>query len=153
MSNHAASGPFKNVHHICIVVPDIAEATDYFESIGIGPWTDYPSFDEYTDLSMERSDLESLTFVYCDSTSPQFQLCQPSDADTSQRKFLDEHGAGVYHIGFDADDVDAAEQAGKNLSLSVISRGRRDDGSGFTYFGTRPQIGVTLEVRKGSTAH
>jgi hypothetical protein len=30
----------------------------------------------------------------------------------------------------------------------MIARGRRADGSGFTYFDTASDVGVTLEIRK-----
>jgi len=43
---------FQQPHHICIVVPDIAAAIRTYESVGIGPWRDYPPLSEYTELEM-----------------------------------------------------------------------------------------------------
>ncbi len=36
------SGPFSKLHHLCVVVHDIDRAQAFYESVGIGPWHDYP---------------------------------------------------------------------------------------------------------------
>ena len=46
--------PFRTLHHICIVVRDIDRSVAYYESLGIGPWRDYPPLTEYTRLSAPR---------------------------------------------------------------------------------------------------
>lgn len=80
----------------------------------------------------------------------QIQLCQPSPADSPQRRFLGARGEGVYHLGFEVADCAAAEAAGRARGLDVTARGRRADGTGFVYFDTRNQAGVVLEVRKSA---
>jgi methylmalonyl-CoA/ethylmalonyl-CoA epimerase len=80
----------------------------------------------------------------------QLQLCQPSAMDSPQRRFLDEHGEGVYHLGFEVPALAEAESAASRLGLGVVARGLRADGTGFCYFDTRPGAGVVLEVRKSS---
>ncbi len=45
--------------------------------------------------------------------------------DSPQKRFLDEHGEGVYHLGFES-DLDRAEGFGRTMGLPVIGRGRRD---------------------------
>ena len=44
--------PFRELHHICIVVRDIEASVAFYESIGIGPWQDYPPLTEYTRLTV-----------------------------------------------------------------------------------------------------
>lgn len=56
--------------------------------------------------------------------------------DSPQKRFLDEHGEGVYHLGFEA-DLDRAEGFGRTMGLPVIGRARREDNTGFCYFDTR----------------
>jgi catechol 2,3-dioxygenase-like lactoylglutathione lyase family enzyme len=138
---------FQRPHHICIVVDDLAAAIAYYQSLGVGPWKDFFAADDFVELSMPRADFESLEYRICSLDNIQLQLCQPGDADTPQRRFLDENGPGVYHIGFTVDDVNRAEAHGRDQGLSVLASGRRADRSGYTYFATRPQAGVTLEVR------
>jgi methylmalonyl-CoA/ethylmalonyl-CoA epimerase len=142
--------PFHTVHHVCIVVSDLDRAVEFYESIGIGPWTDYPPLTEYTELEMP--DLEGFLetrFKVCLLGSFQLQLAQPGERPTPHRQFLDERGEGVFHMGFVVDDVDAAEEEAKALGLPVLMRGRRPDGTGFTYFDTADRAGgIRLSIRK-----
>jgi catechol 2,3-dioxygenase-like lactoylglutathione lyase family enzyme len=140
---------FRSLHHVCVVVPDLDAATAYYESIGIGPWRDYPPLQPYLhDLRGTDPDaFLELRYRVADLDNLQLQLCEPGPGDTPQRRFLDSTGAGVYHLGFDVHDCDAAEAQAVAAGLRVKSSGRRPDGSGFTYFDTAAEAGVVLEVR------
>lgn len=141
-------GNFDKLHHICIVVPDIDAAQAWYESIGIGPWQDYPPLSEYTDLSVpDRDAFLKLKYRICNLPSVQLQLCEPGDAPSPQRRFLDEKGGGVFQIGFEVPDADAAEATAKAVGLPVLMRGRRDNGTGFTYYDTAALGGVNLLTR------
>ena len=139
-------GLFSTLHHICVVVADVDRAIRFYESVGIGPWHDYPPLDQYVDLQVPDSRaFMDLTYKYAEMANAQLQLVQPGAGDSPQRRFLDEHGEGVFHLGFSVPDVNAAE---KRSELPVFMRGRRVDGSGFTYFDTSAHAGVTLEIRQ-----
>jgi 4-hydroxyphenylpyruvate dioxygenase-like putative hemolysin len=89
-----------------------------------------------------------MRYQVCNIGNAQLQLCQPPEQDCPQRRFLNKKGEGVFHIGFEVPDVDAAEAEGVADGLRVKMRGRRSNGSGFTYFDTADQAGgVTLLVR------
>ncbi len=141
---------FRSLHHVCIVVHDLERSSAYYESIGIGPWHDYPPLEPYLH-DLRGPDPEAflqLRFRYAELHNAQLQLCQPGPQDTAQRRFLDTNGEGVYHLGFEVDDCDRAEQDAVAAGLRVKSHGRREDGSGFTYFDTSADgAGVVLEVR------
>lgn len=137
---------FQTLHHVCIVVPDIAAAVAYYESIGIGPWTDFPPLGDL-DSNLTREELESLTYKSCNLSGIQLQLCEPAAGTTGKRKFLEEHGAGVFHLGFSVPSIDEGEQAARELGLQVSDWGRVADGVGFTYFDTANEAGVVLEIR------
>jgi methylmalonyl-CoA/ethylmalonyl-CoA epimerase len=140
--------PFKKVHHICIAVRDIDRATAYYESVGIGPWQNYGSLDQYTDLEVP-SEEGFFASVYRTLQIGDFmlQLVQPG-AGSPQQHFLDEHGEGVFHIGFAVEDIDASEAQATALDMNVLMRGRRGDGTGFAYYDTAEQAGgVVLELR------
>jgi methylmalonyl-CoA/ethylmalonyl-CoA epimerase len=143
------SGIFRNLHHVCMVVHDLDAAKAFYESVGIGPWFDYPPLTQYQDdLQVEdREAFLGLRYCYADLENVQLQLCQPGPGESPQRRFLEQFGEGVYHLGFSVPDCDAAEQSGVAAGLRVLASGRRPDRSGFTYFDTREQAGVTLEVR------
>ena len=140
---------FGKPHHICIVVKDIEKTKDYYESIGIGPWTEYPPLVEYTKLNVEdEKGFFGTRFVFTHIGNLQLQLAQPGEGKTIYKDFLETKGEGVFHIGFEVDDVDAVEKQLTDNEMKVLASGRRDDGSGFSYLGTREQAGVTLLVRQ-----
>jgi methylmalonyl-CoA/ethylmalonyl-CoA epimerase len=144
--------PFRELHHICIVVRDVEASVAFYSSIGIGPWQDYPPLTEYTRLTVPNPDaFYALRYKLASVGAVQLQLCQPPESDCPQRRFLDTRGEGVYHIGFESDlgsDLDEAAAAGAELGLSVLASGQRDNGSGFIYFDTADEAGVVLLARK-----
>ena len=148
-SEHGKNNPFSKPHHICIVVKDIEKTKGYYESIGIGPWADYPPLVEYTKLNViDEKGFFNTRFVYTHIGNLQLQLAQPGEGKTIYKDFLETKGEGVFHIGFEVDDVDAVEKQLTEDDMKVLASGRRDDGSGFSYLDTREQAGVTLLVRQ-----
>lgn len=142
---------FSELHHIYIVVRDIDSAVAYYERLGIGPFHDVYSKNSSPYVELQVPNLEGtrgLREKHAQLANFELQLCQPSEHDSPQRRFLDEHGEGVYHIGFESRDLDKAETEADRLGLSVIARGRRADGTGFCYFDTAGEAGVVLEIRK-----
>jgi catechol 2,3-dioxygenase-like lactoylglutathione lyase family enzyme len=145
--------PFARVHHICVAVHDMEQAVSYYESVGIGPWHDYPPLEEFTRLDVPDPDgFRNLTYRYAWIGDFQLQLVQPGPEPTPQRRFLDEHGEGVFHVGFEVPDADAADARAAELGIAPLMRGRRANGSGFTYFDTAERAGVVLEIRQSPPA-
>lgn len=145
-----ASSPFRQLHHVCIVVRDLAKSVAYYESLGVGPWTDFPSLEIFrSELTVPDVDaFMGLRFRWCNLENVQLQLCEPGPGASPQRAFLDTRGEGVFHLGFTVNDLDAAEQDSTGLGLATWMRGRLPDRSGFTYFDSRDKgAGVTLEIR------
>ncbi|MBF5006920.1 VOC family protein [Diaphorobacter caeni] len=142
---------FRVLHHVCIVVKNIDAAVTYYESIGVGPWGQFPSLEIFRDeLCVPDTDaFMKMKYRYCNLDNVQLQLCEPGPGGSAQRAFLDAHGEGVFHLGFTVPDLEAAEQQAKKIDLEPWMRGRtKDRSSGFTYFDTRPKgAGVVLEVR------
>ena len=139
---------FDHLHHICIVVHDIDRTQAYYESIGIGPWQAYPPLVDYVDLEVPHRDgFLAMQYRVCQLPNVQLQLCQPNADPTPQRIFLDTKGEGVFHLGFEVPDADAAQAAAGALGLPVLMRGRRANHTGFTYYDCADQAGVTLLTR------
>ena len=140
---------FDKPHHICIVVKEIEKTKSYYESIGIGPWTEYPPLVEYTKLKVEdEAGFFGTRFVFTHVGTLQLQLAQPGEGKSHYKDFLETKGEGVFHIGFEVDDIDIVEKQLTDNEMKVLASGRRDDGSGFSYLDTREQAGVTLLVRQ-----
>ncbi|CDX51220.1 Glyoxalase/bleomycin resistance protein/dioxygenase [Mesorhizobium plurifarium] len=141
-------GNFDKLHHICIVVHDIDKAQGYYDSIGIGPWEAYPPLAEYEELQVPSpKGFMAMQYRICNLPNVQLQLCQPSHDPTPQRIHLDTKGEGVFHIGFEVRDADAAEAEAERDGLSVLMRGRRENRTGFTYYDTADKAGVILLTR------
>ena len=140
---------FNTLHHVCIVVRNLEKTVAYYESLGVGPWFDYPKKSAYLEFDVpNKAASDAMRYKCVDLDNVQIQLCEPSPLDSPQRCFLDTHGEGVYHLGFEVPDRDAAEADARSLGLGVTARGKRADGSGFAYFDTRASAGVVLEIRK-----
>ena len=139
---------FDKLHHICLVVHDIDKTQAGYESIGIGPWADYPPLSEYENLQVpSKPGFLGLRYRICNLPNVQLQLCQPGDAPSPQREHLDRKGEGVFHIGFEVPDADAAEAQAAAAGLPVLMRGRRTNGTGFTYYDSAETAGVILLTR------
>ena len=136
---------FEKLHHVCIVVHDIDRTQAYYESIGIRPWVAYPPLAEYTELNVPNPvAFGKMRYRVCNLPNIQLQLCQPSEEPSPQRAHLDSKGEGVFHLGFEVADADAAEAA---TGLPVKMSGRRDNRTGFTYYDTDRDGGVVLLTR------
>ncbi|MFT4150276.1 MAG: VOC family protein [Paracoccaceae bacterium] len=136
---------FDKLHHVCIVVHDIDRTQAYYESIGIGPWIAYPPLVEYEELQVPSPEgFMAMQYRICNLPNIQLQLCQPSHDPSPQRLHLDSKGEGVFHLGFEVPDADAAEASS---GLPVKMRGRRANRTGFTYYDTAEGAGVILLTR------
>lgn len=145
---------FSKIHHVCIIVREIEKAAAYYSSLGIGPWRDLVSPNEFAALNVPNpAAFPGLLYKYANLSNIQIQLCQPGPLDSPQRRFLDTRGEGVFHLGFEVENCDEGEAEAVKNGLSVLMSGRRDDRSGFTYFDTRSAAGVVLEIRSSPGAH
>ena len=136
---------FNKLHHICLVVHDIDKTQAYYESIGVGPWIAYPPLVEYEALDVpSREGFMAMLYRICNMPNFQLQLCQPDHNPSPQRLHLDAKGEGVFHLGFEVPDADAAEAA---AGIPVKMKGRRENRTGFTYYDTAEAAGVILLTR------
>lgn len=140
--------PFRELHHLCIVVRDIDRAVDFYASVGVGPWHDYPPLNQYKFEPPGNDGMLDLKYKFADIGAMQLQLVEPGVGDSPQRRFLDEHGEGVFHLGFLVDDVDSGTESAREVGLPPWITGRRADSSGFTFFDTLDAAGVNLEIRQ-----
>ena len=139
---------FNKLHHVCIVVHDIDKSQAYYESIGIAPWAPYPPLTEYEELAVpSEAGFLSLKYRICNLPNVQVQLCEPGPEPSPQRAHLDSKGEGVFHIGFEVPDADAAEGQARAQGLQVLMRGRRANRTGFTYYDSAREAGVNLLTR------
>ena len=149
MPEKSDTNSFSVLHHLSIVVADIEKATRYYEGIGIGPFVEYPPMSEYVKINVpDEEGFYNLT-IRCAQIGPvQLQLIQPGEGESLYKDHLERRGQGVYHLGFEVDDIEVSERRVRGMGLDVISSGRRENGSGFAYLGTEAEAGVTLLIRQ-----
>ena len=71
---------FDKLHHISIVVRDAEKAQKYYESIGIGPWVEYPPMKEYVKINVPDENGFYNLKIKCVQIGPiQLQLVEPGD--------------------------------------------------------------------------
>ncbi|GIU79256.1 MAG: lactoylglutathione lyase [Bryobacteraceae bacterium] len=74
------------------------------------------------------------------------ELIEPVGGETSWRQFLDEHGEGVQHLGFQVENLDEAIARAAALKMPVLHRGRYDrDNGDYVYIDSEKLLGVTVE--------
>jgi catechol 2,3-dioxygenase-like lactoylglutathione lyase family enzyme len=152
MNSKAERTGFSQLHHIAIVVKDIDRAVKFFASLGIGPFQAYPPIRDYVEVDVpDKEAFYNLTIRQARLGPVVLQLIQPGEGKTMYKDFLDEKGEGVFHLGFVVDQIDREETTLRGKGLKVLSRGRRADGTGFTYFDTAGKAGVVLLIRQNPT--
>ncbi|WP_137391541.1 VOC family protein [Rhodoligotrophos defluvii] len=144
-----ANYPFNRIHHIHVVVRDMAKVEAFLNTIGI-TLTDYEHPGNYTLLEGNEAEaLAAIHYKFARINGVDLQFMSPKDDRPSRHKtFLETRGQGVYSVGFLVDDVDAAEAKGRAMGLKVEQKGRHEDGWGFTYFDTADLLGINLTVRQ-----
>jgi hypothetical protein len=74
------------------------------------------------------------------------ELLEPITEGTAWKEFLEKHGEGVQHIGFQVVDQDKTTKALEKAGYPVIHEGRYDSDDGtYIYYDTEEALGVVLE--------
>ena len=112
------------LHHIGIVVADIAAATPWWrDTLGYRPTTGV--------VHDPRQKVNVQMFAALDGSS--IELIEPADETSPVTRFLAERGGGLYHICYEVEDIEAAvaqwRQAGafpaKRMEPAEAFQGRR----------------------------
>ncbi len=86
----------KKVDHIAVLVPDLEEAKRF--------WVDALG------LKLERVDSvpeESVDIAFLPVGDSEIELLQPTDPESGVAKYLAKKGAGMHHLCFEVDDIEA----------------------------------------------
>jgi methylmalonyl-CoA/ethylmalonyl-CoA epimerase len=138
---------FSRLAHISVVVKDMQESVDYYHSLGIGPFQE-PENHVFPMKTFRGVPIDSELIIKETDLGPiKLQLVQHIRGNHIVREFIDRKGYGVYHLGFLVDDVEENENHMRDNDVTVIQKGRRGDGSGYSYFDTEEKAGVILEIK------
>jgi catechol 2,3-dioxygenase-like lactoylglutathione lyase family enzyme len=142
----------KEIAQICIIVPDLEEATKNFhEKFGVGPWHFY-TYGKPLVKRMTRHGKPAeykMKVALSNIGSMRIELIQPLEGDTVYKEFIEQHGYGIHHLGILTDDmkssIDKAKEAGIAMTMDGSGFGPDDDGH-YAYLNTEPLIQTTLEL-------
>jgi methylmalonyl-CoA/ethylmalonyl-CoA epimerase len=144
--------PLKEIAQICIIVPDIEEATkNFWEKFGVGPWHFYtygkPLVKRMTRLG-EPTEYK-MKVALSNIGSMRIELIEPLEGDTVYKEFIEKHDYGIHHLGILTGNMQQsiaeAGEAGMAMTMDGAGFGPDDDGH-YAYLDTEELIGTTLEL-------
>mgnify|MGYP001126054987 CR=1 FL=1 len=140
----------KTVVQVAIVCKDIEATTRrWAELLGVEPpaiRTTRPGREVKLIYRGRPSDGRvKLAFIRLGQVSLEFM--EPVGGDTSWAEFLEKHGEGVQHLGFQVKDLERSLDTLKRLGFAELHRGRYDGDNGtYVYMDTKDALGVTIEL-------
>lgn len=131
------------VHHIGVIVSDMARAVEYYKSLGIVTIG--------RDLGVVRTREGAQVRTRWAQIGPLLlELFQPVEGEDIQFQFLREHGEGIAHVGFTVANFDAEVNKLVNNGAKLMFRLDHPTGTSIAYFDTRQAGGFIIELMKPS---
>ena len=133
--------------HIGVVVRDLDQAIEYFQSLlGIGPFTPNAS-EGVTDRKVHGKPAKiKLRGAGADLGSIKLEVLQPVEGNSVQKEFLDSKGEGINHIGFTVDNLEEEVKKLEERGFRAVSTGKIPPNGGFAYMATEKVGGVMIEL-------
>lgn len=127
----------KRINHIALVVPDMGPAQRFWVDV-MGLPLDH---EEHVDA--QQVDVAFLPLDECN-----IELLKPTDKESGVARFLDKHGAGIHHICFEVDDIDAALAELSQADVPLIDEVPRagSDGKKYAFIHPKGTGGVLVEL-------
>lgn len=145
----------KKITQVAIVVKDLPMvAENYWDILGIGPWTIYnweaPLVYDRTYHGEPAWAREKICHAQVGGV--ELELMQPVDGPSLYRDFLSEHGEGLHHLQFAADNLD--ETVGiltEEYGFPSLQSGRVGDIGAYNYIDIKPLHAIWEPVQAGGS--
>ena len=127
----------KKVNHIAIVVPDIEASTNFWvDALGL----------ELTHREHVASQAVDVAFIPVGDSK--IELLQPTDNESGVARYLEKRGAGMHHICFEVDNINATLKTLKNANVQLINEAPvvGSDGRKFAFIHPKSADGVLVEL-------
>jgi catechol 2,3-dioxygenase-like lactoylglutathione lyase family enzyme len=143
--------PLGKVDQVALVVHDLdAVVREYWERLGIGPWT-IVTFGPGTVRELYyrgRPASFRMRAAFAMTDNVQLEIIESLDGPNIYEEFLAAHGEGVHHLGIRVPDLRAAvaemEARGYVVIQAGYGTGTNGEG-GFAYFETDGLLGTLIE--------
>ncbi len=150
--------PLTKMGHVGMVVRDIDKAVAHFEKLGIGPFkrSTLPA-PGYTFSAREHygksvNDSKYAT-AYARLGSIGLEIFQPISGDTIPQRFLDTKGEGIWHFGYDVEDMEETKAWMAERGFKVVGSSTYHDGTLMCYFDTADPGGVLFQAHQSKGGH
>jgi len=113
----------KKIHHVGIVVPDLAKAMSF--------WHELLGLDEVKAAVVEDQGVKAALLKAGES---EIELLEPIVADNGVGKFLTRRGGGLHHVCFETEDVDGELNQARSKGIQLIDKQPRRGLAGMICF-------------------
>jgi len=139
---------FTDVLQVAVVVKDLdASMKKYYDNYGLGPWTVY-TFNKDTVQDMIIRDKKvnyAMRLALANIGKVQWELIEPLDDLSIYAEFLKEHGEGLHHVAFGAENYEDTVAIFRGKGIGIVQGGTWHDFI-YTYFDTRADLSTIAEI-------
>lgn len=127
----------KKVNHIAVVVDDL-EASMQF-------WVDALGLEL---AHTEHVASQAVDVAFLPVGDSKIELLQPTDSESGVARYLEKRGAGMHHICFEVDDIEAMLSRLKTTNIQLINEVPiiGSDGRKFAFIHPKSANGVLVEL-------
>lgn len=128
--------PSITINHLAIVVDDIESAAPFWrDALGL-------PMDTVKDVPQE-----AVKIAFLEAGDAHIELVQPTTDDSGIAQHLKKRGAGMHHVCFEVDDIDAALAQMTEKGVILINETPRErDGRRYAFIHPRSTGGVLVEL-------
>lgn len=130
---------------VAVVVRDMDKAIEYYSSVfGLGPFRKMEVPLTHAEVRGQPCRL-TLKLAFARLGEVQLELIQAEPGENIYWEFLQKHGEGLHHLGFDVENLEAELARFKEKGIAVLQSGRTD-GVSFAYLDSTQHGGTILEL-------
>ena len=129
--------PSINIDHLAVVVEDMNAALNFWrDALGLPLG------------GTERNDHEAVEIAFLSAGQSRIELLKPTTDDSGIAKYLAKKGAGMHHICFGVEDIEAALRriAAQGVELINETPRTREDGTRYAFVHPKSTGGVLVEL-------
>ncbi|MDD2553912.1 MAG: methylmalonyl-CoA epimerase [Desulfotomaculaceae bacterium] len=126
----------KKIDHIGIAVKDLAEATKFYEALGLKP------------VGTEIVEEQKVKVAFFPLGDSEVELLESTAPDGPIAKFIEKNGAGIQHIAFRVDNIEKALANLKEQGIRLIDEKPRYGAGGakIAFLHPKSTFGVLIEL-------
>ena len=144
--------PIAHIDQIALVVRDLdASMQQYWDMLGIGPWTVYTYGPPLVPTQTFRGRPQSyrMRLALAQVRDVMVELIQPLSGDSVYFEHLERQGPGLHHVGVFVPSFEKALEEAAERGYTVLQSGRgygRWGDGGYAYLDTEEALGMIVEL-------